>query len=258
MQNQNIDTLVITGAGDGLGKILSIEAGAKGLKVICISKSINAIETANLINSNGGEAIGIQCDLSKLDQIDQKLNSINLRNNVIGFVFCAGVLGPKGGVIDTNIDDWAEVFNTNVLGNIKVLKKFLPEILKNKFSKILFLAGGGSAYGYPIFSSYSISKTAVVREAENLHLELANKGRHTVIAIAPGAMPTKMLEKVKASGAEIKTTVPIEETVKFILKIIKNDFYKISGKFIHVRDDIDSYTKEKDKKNIIWLLRRYD
>jgi NAD(P)-dependent dehydrogenase (short-subunit alcohol dehydrogenase family) len=255
-----INTLIVTGAGDGLGKALSFEASKKGLELICISKSENAMRVAKEINVRGGRAIGLQCDLSKLDGIKESLAGIkiDLNKKNIAFVLCAGTLGSQGGFLDTDIREWVDVYNTNVLGNLEVLKFFSNHILKNNFSKIIFIAGGGSAYGYPAFSSYSLSKTAVVRAAENVHLELKNKGEHTVIALAPGAMPTKMLEKVKASGAEIKTTVPVEETVKFILKIIENDYYKISGKFVHVRDDVDSYSIAEDEKNTKWQLRRYD
>ena len=78
--------------------------------------------------------------------------------------------------MDTNLSNWTNVYNTNVVGNLNVVKCFIDNILKNKFSKIFLFAGGGSAYGFPIFSSYSLSKTAIVRAAENLHLELKDYG----------------------------------------------------------------------------------
>jgi short-subunit dehydrogenase len=255
-----IDILVVTGAGDGLGKALSLQASKKGYELICISKSDNAIKVAAEINKIGGVATGLKCDISKINEIEDNLSrlKINLNKKNIGFAFCAATLGSQGGFLDSNINEWSNIYNTNVLGNLQVLQFFSQHILNSKFSKIIFIAGGGAAYGYPVFSGYSLSKTAVVRAAENVHLELIDKGEHTVIALAPGAMPTKMLEKVRASGAEIKTTVPLEETVTFILKIIKNNFFKISGKFVHVRDDVDNYSISFNEENTKWQLRRYD
>jgi NAD(P)-dependent dehydrogenase (short-subunit alcohol dehydrogenase family) len=252
-----IDILIVTGAGDGLGKELAI-AASKKIEVICISRSKNAIKVANEINKNGGKAQGLTCDLSNFHLIDAKLKSLKInKQKKLGFIFCAATLGNGGGILDDKIENWDLVFRTNVLGNLKVLQYFLPHIIKNKFSKIVFIAGGGAAYGYPKFSSYSLSKTATVRAAENLHIELEGKGKFTVLAIAPGAMKTKMLAKVIASGAKIKTFVPINETVEFLLRIInENRFQKLSGRFIHVRDDVNNFFSSKSKDDKKWFLRR--
>ena len=66
-----------------------------------------------------------------------------------------------------------------------------------------------------------------------------------------------MLEKVIEAGAEIKTTVPIEETVDFVLALLEKDIRNLSGKFIHVRDDINNLTKEQINENF-WKLRRIE
>ena len=64
-----------------------------------------------------------------------------------------------------------------------------------------------------------------------------------------------MLDKVLEAGAEIKTTVPIDETVNFVIKLLERDIKKLSGKFIHVRDDIDDFLIN-DYKDDLWKLRR--
>jgi len=128
-------------------------------------------------------------------------------------------------------------------------------MIRNNYGRIIFLAGGGAAYGYPIFSAYALSKTAIVRQVENTAMEFANKiDDFSIIALAPGAIETEMLRKVRAAGAKIKTTADISEPVEFIdrfLRMDRNNATKLSGKFIHVRDNLES--EDLPEK---WLLRR--
>jgi|MDTB01.2.fsa_nt_gb short-subunit dehydrogenase len=251
---KQIKTLVITGSGDGLGREIAIKA-SQNYKIICLSKSDNVFDTYDLIKPKSPNSYAIKVDISDLNETTKKIQSLKLNNEPIGFILCAATLGQEGGIEKTNLNLWKNVFETNIIGNLNVIKSFLPQIKSSKHAKIIFFSGGGAAYGYPKFSSYSLSKTATVRAAENLHLELLKYGDITCLAVAPGAMETKMLEKVKKSGADIKTTVPITETRDFILKLIHEEISYLSGKFIHVRDNIFEYNSSNIDKNR-WMLRR--
>ena len=122
-------------------------------------------------------------------------------------------------------------------------------------TKAFFFSGGGSAYPYPNFFSYSLSKTAIVRAAENLQEEFKTHKNFISLAIAPGAMNTEMTKKVEKYDGKIKTYVPIEETINKIYDMLfKKNISHLKGKFIHVRDKISSKANIQNK----WLLRRLD
>jgi len=167
-------------------------------------------------------------------------------------------LGSVGGVLDSDLDVWLDTYKTNVLGNLAVIKGLIPNMLSTKFGKILFIGGGGAAYGYPLFSGYALSKTATVREAENLWMELKDKGDFSVACLAPGAMKTEMLRQVVDAGAEVKTTVDIQEPVNFIKEFLKAENCSFNGKFVHVRDDWKKYfmTENTFQQSDVWNLRR--
>ena len=118
--------------------------------------------------------------------------------------------------------------------------------------------GGGAAYGYPDFFSYSISKVAVIRSVENIGQEfIKDKLNASIVALAPGAIDTDMLKKVIANGGYIKTITDISEPItfinKFLLDIINSRL--LNGRFIHVRDDLD---KLLEKKKDMFMLRRIE
>lgn len=120
----------------------------------------------------------------------------------------------------------------------------------------LLLSGGGAAYAYPLFSGYALSKTAMVRATENLHEELKGLGDFLSVCVAPGAMETDMLAQVRAAGAEVRTTVSLEEPVEFVTAFLETRECAFSGRFVHVRDAWRESMQQNPMEKDQWLLRR--
>jgi NAD(P)-dependent dehydrogenase (short-subunit alcohol dehydrogenase family) len=156
------------------------------------------------------------------------------------------------------LDDWARTLQVNLLGNLAVVRALLPRMLENAFGRIVTIAGGGAAYGFPLFSAYALSKVATVRATENLELELRGKGDFMAVCLAPGAMATRMLDSVRAAGAEVRTTVGIAEPVEFVARFIQARSCAFSGRFVHVRDDWRSWMSPTTLPGEQWLLRRVE
>jgi 3-oxoacyl-[acyl-carrier protein] reductase len=111
----------------------------------------------------------------------------------------AGVLGPAGPLTDNDWDDWVETVRVNLLGTVAMCRAVLPGMRARGYGKIVNLSGGGATGPRPNFSAYAASKTAVVRLTETLAGELEGID---VNAIAPGPLPTDMLDAVIAAGYE--------------------------------------------------------
>jgi 3-oxoacyl-[acyl-carrier protein] reductase len=265
MMNNYPEVIFVTGAGRGIGKAVSLALSKEDVTVVCISKN-NALKTCVEINKLNKKGIGITLDISDYEHAEYKIREFISFNEMFGYnadvrvgiVLAAGTLGDGGGLLDSNLSNWDYVIRTNLLGNLAILKGVLPKMLKAKFGRIVFLAGGGSAYKYEKFSAYASSKVAIVREVENLASELKDMGDFSCVALAPGAIETDMLRQVREAGGEIKTTGDIQEPVEFIKYFMQSTSNHISGRFVHSRDDwkefmdnpldIDDETK--------WLLRR--
>jgi len=241
------DKIIITGCTKGLGKAVASSLPAS--KVFGISRTVSlkcAYEYFKVNIAEYNRIIGLFDNHSEV-----------FENKKIALVLCAGTVGINGGILDSPLEDWEKTIKTNLIGNLAVIKSVIPIMIKTGYGRIVFLAGGGAACAYPKFSGYSLSKVAIVREVENLAEELRDKIEDfSIIALAPGAMETDMLKKVREAGAEVKTTVDISEPVQFINRFLsmgKNKALNLSGKFIHVRDDLET-EPFKDK----WLLRRIE
>ena len=256
------DVVVVTGAGRGIGRSVCIEFAKNNVPLLCISKSDSVLETLKELRQYNSVADIIKVDISDFNATTTKLNEwLNKYSyRKIGVVLAASVLGDKFNVSVFDAKEWSEVFNVNLIGNFNVLGTLLPRMIENKYGRIVAFSGGGAAYAYPIFSAYSASKTAVVRTVENFAEVLKNKGDFAITALAPGAVETDMLKKVRSFGAEVKTTVDISEPTNFVKEFIFSDKCNFSGSFIHVRDDWGNYlnsNKELSSKDM-FKLRRID
>lgn len=257
------DFALITGAGRGIGRAIALGLAQTGIHVVCISQSEACIMTAEAIKGGGGSAEGLILDISDVERAERLVAEIltKCRPKRIGLVLAAAILGRPGGVVNgPPLDEWGKVFGINVLGNLAVLRGCLPRMLETKFARVVALAGGGSAYAYPEFSAYALSKTAIVRAMENAAAELQAAGNLSFVALAPGAVETDMLAQVRAGGGSVKTTTAASEAVQFVTNYFASDIKTLSGRFVHVRDNWQKYlsSSEETLSSSHWTLRRVE
>jgi NAD(P)-dependent dehydrogenase (short-subunit alcohol dehydrogenase family) len=253
------DLVIVTGAGRGIGRSIALEFGKSEATVLCISRSKNAATTAGDIRERGGSAQALQLDLENFAEVGRQVSAWIAEKSFlrIGVVLAAGSLGPTGSLLNTSLSEWESAFRSNVLGNLAVVQAVLPSMLENKFGRLLFFAGGGAAYSYPLFPAYAASKTALVRAVENLHEDLKDQGDFATVILAPGAVDTDILAAVRAQGGYVKTTVAMEEPVGFAREFICATSVGFSGSFVHVRDTWAPYINRDEKiKDNLWKLRR--
>ncbi len=249
---------MISGAGQGIGKAVAFELARSGVPVLCLSKTGNCTETAAEIVAAGGKAEALVLDIADAQKTQAALLIwIGKKpHRKIGLVLAASVLGPQ--TFD-DVAGWEECYRVNVLGNVAIYSALLPRMLENKFGRIVGFGGGGAAYAYPLFPAYAASKVAMVRTIENIQTSLENKGNFAAVCLAPGANKTNMLARIRAAGAEIKTTVDISEPVNFICKFLFCRDCGFKGSFVHVRDNWKDFLdagKKQDEKQ--WKLRRIE
>ncbi len=259
------DAAIVTGAGRGIGRAIAERLGAHGLDILCLSQSDRALETAAGIVAAGGSAQGVVADIANLDEVNMLVRTwLETRRTArIGTVLAAATLGPSGPLIDTDLGEWSRVFHVNVLGNLAVVQAALPTMYSTGFGRVVAFAGGGAAYAYPILPGYAVSKTAMVRAVENLAADFADhRGDLTAVCIAPGAVETDTLAEVRRLGAEVRTTVDVDEPVRCVTELITGDPGPLNGRFIHVRDDWPIHlNRPRNAAPLIddqWKLRRVE
>lgn len=85
---QKIRTIVVTGAGSGIGRACAIRLGGPGVSIVAIDRNLAAaMETRQQVESNGGSAVAEDCDVTqrqKIDEVFSRLSQVDVLVNSAG------------------------------------------------------------------------------------------------------------------------------------------------------------------------------
>jgi 3-oxoacyl-[acyl-carrier protein] reductase len=195
--------VIITGAGQGIGKSIALEFARKGSRVVVCSRTKSDIDTVKSeIKCFGGNCLGLVVDVSIKDQVDAMVNKvISEYNRVDVLINCAGIYGPICPFESTDMTEWKKTIDINLIGTVFCTHSVLPVMKKQKKGKIINFCGGsvGSVNLNPNFSAYVTSKFAVAGFTEVIANELMAYNIQ-VNAISPGAVNTRFIDQVLAAG----------------------------------------------------------
>jgi short-subunit dehydrogenase len=223
--------VVVTGAGNGMGRELTLQLIKKGAKVAAIDMRAESLaETKKLANILGGVIETFVIDISDakkvLDlpiQVAQQLGDADvLINN-------AGIIQPFVKINELTLEQAAKVMNVNFTGPLMLTKAFLPGFLKKTEAHILNVSSMGAYAPVPGQSVYGASKAAIKLFTEGLRSELLNTNIGVTI-VFPGAIATNIaansgIANISTDDSEIssiKTTPASIAAAAMIEAIEKN------------------------------------
>jgi short-subunit dehydrogenase len=223
-------TIVITGAGSGIGKELTLQL-ERNNHLILLGRDKDKLEIVKQNCSNASSCSTVICDLSNLTSINAAINEIYNQFDHIDYVFNnAGISAsvPFMKQEDTKIQN---MIDTNVTGTILFTKKCLPLLLPNQGSII----NVGSMFGdiaHPLYAVYSASKFAIRGFSDALRREYAHQGLQ-VFYVAPRATQTPALENTSNYANYFKMNIDTAKAVAtYIIQSMENNNRQIYPKSI--------------------------
>ena len=199
LQHLKDKVAVVTGASRGIGKAAALALASQGAKVVVnYARSGDAAEaTVKEINGSGAEAIALQADVSKSDEVD---NLIKTTLDKFGRI---DVLVNNAGITKDTLllrmkpEQWQAVIDLNLTGVFFCTKAVSKTMLKQRSGRIINIASVAGQMGNPGQANYSAAKAGVIGFTKTVAKELANRGV-TVNAVAPGFIETDMTEDLKS------------------------------------------------------------
>ena len=189
------------GPGWGNGKACSVLYAREGAKVIACDINMEAaVETTDIIKKEGGEAIALQCDVSKAESVSRLFREILKDYDRIDVLHSNVGIVEVGGPEEISVESWDKLIDTNVRSLFLLTKYCLPIMSKNGKGSIVAISSiAGERYlGYPSLS-YSASKGAVNQVIQNIAVQYANKNIRAN-CVLPGLMDTPQIRYYVKSG----------------------------------------------------------
>jgi NAD(P)-dependent dehydrogenase (short-subunit alcohol dehydrogenase family) len=186
-----MSTVLITGAGRGIGLELTRQYASEGWRVLACCRTP---DRANALKEVSGDVVVQALDVDDLASVQAARTALDgevidvLLNN-------AGVIGQRGSKLgNVDYDSWTACLNTNVLGPMRVSDAFADLVLKSEQKKIATVSSRMGSIGVnesPDGIVYRSSKAAVNMVMKCLANDLAGKGA-TVLSFHPGWVQTDM------------------------------------------------------------------
>jgi len=181
--NETSRVALVTGASSGIGEATVRSLAAEGFKVVAAARRVERCE--KVAREVGGRALQLDvADPESVAQLADALPEVSVVINNAG-----GALGLEP-VAEANEEYWRQMYETNVLGVMRVTKALLPALERSGDGHIVVIGSVAGVEVYPGGAGYTAAKHAANAVARTLRLELLGKPIR-VSEVAPGMVETE-------------------------------------------------------------------
>ena len=213
---------LVTGGATGIGRVTAQLFAREGARVV-VATSRNVAggnETVKLIEDAGGEAIFVQCDVSKDDEVRAMVDECVEAYGRLDYAFNNAGIGPDGvrvplgSIVDLPVDIWNRTIGINLTGVFLCLKYELAQMMKQgSGGAIVNTSSGAAVKPGPDFCAYNSSKAGQDNLTRSAALEGGAYGIR-VNAVRPGPIQNTLLWQhltgtTPAEADRITTQLPL-------------------------------------------------
>jgi NADP-dependent 3-hydroxy acid dehydrogenase YdfG len=221
-------TAIVTGASSGIGAATARSLASAGFDVVAAARRVERCE--ELASEIGGRAVRL--DVTDPDSVAHLADAVPdaavLVNNA------GGALGLEP-VADADEEKWTRMYETNVIGVIRVTKALLPALERSGDGHVVVVGSVAGVEVYPGGGGYTAAKHAASAVTRTLRLELLGKPIR-VTEIAPGLVETEF-SLVRFEGDEAKAAKVYEGTTPLTAEDVADAIVYVVTRPPHV--DVD-------------------
>jgi NAD(P)-dependent dehydrogenase (short-subunit alcohol dehydrogenase family) len=203
----------ITGAGSGIGRETALAFAREGASVVAadVSEQANQ-ETASMIETEGGRAIAIRCDVTKPADVEGALAKTIEAFGRLDFAFNNAGIEPRkpAPTADYDEEEWDQIIDINLRGVFLCMKHEIPLILKQGGGAIVNTSSGAGVVGIKGSPAYTAAKHGVIGLTRAAALDYAAQNLR-INAICPGYIDTPMMGRFTGGTPEGRAKVIAEE-----------------------------------------------
>ena len=215
--NLNSKNILLTGGTSGIGKKTAEMLKAKGANVLVTGRSANKIEA---VKKNLGVQV-ISFDISSVENIAAKTKEcLRLLNGRVDVLINNAGIGSFGPIEEVSIEDFINVFNTNVFGLALLTKELVPVMKKQNEGAIINVGSSASLKGFRHGSIYAASKFAVRSLSQCWQAEL-RPFNIRVCQVNPSEVTTAFAQSNRKEREEISNKLAPQDISHAIISLLE-------------------------------------
>jgi short-subunit dehydrogenase len=226
---------VVTGAGNGIGRALSLLLLEKGASVAAVDISESALqETAALAGSRKDRLSTHVVNITERGVVEQLPEQVIAAHGAVdGVINCAGIIQRFIKFKDLPYADIERMIDVNFYGTVYMTKAFLPHLLSRPEGHVVNITSMGAFLPVPGQTLYGASKAATKLFTEGLYSELTGTNVHVTV-VFPGAIETNIaansgvsIQVSDTSSSKGMKTTPVRVAAETIVKGIESNSFRV-------------------------------
>ena len=209
---------LVTGAGRGIGKAISVSLAKAGCRVVLAARTREQIEAVqNEILSQGGDALAIPTDLTVDEDIQRLVEESQAKWGAVDILINNAGWGKRAPVVGALLSDWDQTFRLNLRAPMVLAKALLPNMIAKREGAVINIGSVSGKTGEANGAAYSASKFGLIGFTQSLYEEVREHSIKVAV-ILPGFVdtplipPNRQLDRSKMIQAD-----DIAQTVLFVL-----------------------------------------
>jgi NAD(P)-dependent dehydrogenase (short-subunit alcohol dehydrogenase family) len=214
-------TVIVTGAGSGIGRATASRVAREGGRVIAVDVSKERLDEV-VAELPGSDVTAVVGDITNADDIAKIVKTAGSR--IDGLANIAGIMDDMSPMHEVSDAIWDRVFSVNVDGMFRLTRAVLPAMLAAHRGSIVNIASEAALRGSAAGLAYTASKHAVVGITKSTAFMYAGEGIR-VNAVAPGPVATNITANFASQlgservGMLLSTLPPIAEPAQLAASI---------------------------------------
>jgi NADP-dependent 3-hydroxy acid dehydrogenase YdfG len=209
---------LVTGAGRGVGKAISVSLAKAGCRVVLAARTRDQVEAVqNEILSQGGDALAIPTDLTIDEDIQRLVEESQAKWGAVDILINNAGWGKRAPVVGALLSDWDQTFRLNLRAPMVLAKALLPNMIAKREGAVINIGSVSGKTGEANGAAYSASKFGLIGFTQSLYEEVREHSIKVAV-ILPGFVdtplipPNRQLDRSKMIQAD-----DIAQTVLFVL-----------------------------------------
>lgn len=231
-------TILITGAGDGIGRQAALSYAKFGATVILLGKTVNKLEAVydEITTAGGAEPAIIPLDMkgaTKQHYIDMTSTIVDQFGKIDGVLLNASILGELTPFTQIHEQIWQDVMQVNTTAQFLIAQALIPAMLLADQASLIFTSSSVGQRGRAFWGPYSVSKFATEGMMQVIADEYENSSLR-VNAINPGATKTKMRASAFPAEEAEKLSLP-EDIMPLYIYLMSDESKGVTGQSLNAQ-----------------------